>query len=335
MTGKRWVIGLVLGFCPTWAWSQPLSESDLFFNPDLISPDYYARHSLDDLNLGRTVVWNRNGDPVVGAWILPFLNRSDYPLGYVFSNDDYQQRPSLGNYGASLFDGDLVASFNTPGIYHVRVFRQSGQTKTEAVFAECGFVEKDGQPNRSGAMGDEPNLEPADLFLCDAPDMPTQKLKHVFGSRGNAMTDVTSRQDAYQKIKDYSRFSGRKLHVELLGHGVPGGISTGAGREDIPDEQVDMDSVRSFCESLVPYVKKMTFQGCSVAEGDKGRNFLNIVGGYFGSAGAYTGTISSEDGIHVKKEIGSEYIVVPEPAGIVPLLVGLAGLAWICRRRQT
>jgi len=316
---------------PSAAVAGLLSDQQLYFDPDSFGRDFYPRVELADLAQQNQYVWSAGGDPIVGANILPSLRPGTYPPGYGFSQADYDSLPNA-NYFADLTGGNLTTTFQNPGVYHVRVTRQSGAQQIYALFAETALAEKDGYPDETWTnvrLADIRGTENADAYLVEQPDEGNDDgadsdaaayLTAVYGLSG--VRRIQSRASAVSVIQEFSRNLGRKIHVELVGHGVPGNISTGAGTKNIPDKQIDPNSVNEFMGQIRDYVREITFISCSVGAGEVGLDFLRtFTNGGIGKAGAYTSKIyvSATTGFYAERH--GIFYEIPEPSSLLLLLV--------------
>ncbi|GMV24538.1 MAG: hypothetical protein AMXMBFR58_05690 [Phycisphaerae bacterium] len=308
-----------------------LSDAQLYFDPASIQPDFYSRLLLDDLASQHTITFDAGSNPVIGANILPMLRPGDYFPGYSYSQADYFHTPN-SDYYADLTSGSLAASFMQPGLYHIRTYRADGQTDVFAVFAESGFKEKDGSPDRSGG---EEVLDPvpdADLFIVEKSDSTIDDSAEVWTKFGKKVVRVADREAAVKAIETESNRLHRKIHVELDGHGAPANMSTGAGVKNIPSKQVDSTSVKDFCERIRKFCNYLTFQGCSVGQGTEGESFLQTIASAIGTAGAWDSevTVIDKSGFSVSS---SAKFVIKTPAPGAASLFALTTLFAVRRRR--
>ena len=307
--------------------AAPLSDSDLYFDPGSISPDFYARYELPDLSATNTVSFLGGVDPVVDVDILPTLRAGTYGLGYVFSQSDYLATPNV-DYGADITGGDLTASFLAPGLYHMRVTRGSGASETVAVLAEAAIEEKSGKPDKSGA-NKKLVIPDADLYLIDnGAEEEVKEREKILDDAGQTHERVSTRAEAVEKIKAKSKELGRKIHVEFAGHGAPGNASTGAGKQNIPDKQIDLTSVADFQKMIDEHVDLITFYlMCSVGAGDDGMKFLQILADSIGKASGWDSTVTRVDSSHYTVGLDAKYVTkmaVPLPPTMASLLGALA-----------
>ncbi len=314
-----------------------LSDSQLYFDPDSISPDFYPMIDLPDLGSLNSHNFAADGDPILDADILPVLKPGAYPGGYVFSQSDYDQIPNV-DYFADLTDGTLTTTFETAGVYHVRVQRQSGSA-IFAVFADAALERKVGAPDRTGANRRIPEIPDADMYLIDNGDpAEVAEREEILTNAGQYTERVDTRQEAIDKIIQRSQELGRKIHVEIAGHGAPGEASLGAGVNNVPDSQIDAESVQAFQEAIDHYVSEITFFGmCSVGRGAAGMEFLDILASSIGKASAWDSPIYRVDSSHYTVDRNAQYITVqheiPEPSSFVLAVMGALALLLPVRRR--
>jgi len=273
-----------------------LNDAQLYFEPDSIVADYYPRIELQDLSVDNDYLWSAESDLVIDADILPILKAGEYQPGYVFGQADYDQQPNV-DYFADLTEGNLQCTFIVPGLYHVRITRDSGSRVIYAVFAETGFKEKDAS-DKSGASKKLDPIPDGDLFIVEKSDKLLDNSAKIWENAGKDVKRVENRQQVIDEIKKKSKALGRKIHVEIDGHGKSGNISTGAGKDNIPDKQIDLDSVAKFQKAIDDHVDHITFQGCSVGSGDDGKKFLKILADSIGKAGAWDKPVKVVDQSH-------------------------------------
>lgn len=338
MIPKTWTLVFAtfcLGVFRT-AQAAPINAADLFFDPNQIVADFYPRVELQDLSVSNSFQWLAGADPISGARILPVLRPGDYPASYVFSQSDYLLQPGI-DYTADLTGGTLTTIFNTPGLFEVQVLRQSGLATIYTVLAEASLKEKDGAPDRIGAVKKLDPLPDADLFLVENSDSTLDDSAAIWTNGGRNVERVNSRAEVVQKIKALSEKLGRKIHVELDGHGTSGNISTGAGKLNIADKQIDLSSVEQFQKDVDDYVSNITFQGCSVGKGADGAKFLQKLADSIGHASAWDQPVTVVDRDYFVVDRSAHFVTkVPEPGTCVLFLSGFAvlGLIRLRTRRQ-
>lgn len=308
-----------------------LTDGQMFFDPATFDRDYYSRLYLSSLATQNTLTFDAGADPVVGANVLPMLKPNEYGAGYVYSQADYDYTPNVDYYG-DLTDGVLTTTINQPGLYHIRTFRASGQSDIFAVFAEFAFKEKKGRPDKSGGNKRLNPLPDADLILVENSDSTLDDSAEVWKKGGRNVQRVSSRADAVKKINDAAAAAKRKIHVEIDGHGAPAEIGTGAGEHDIPDKQIDSDSIVEFCKQIRASCNILTFQGCSVGEGAKGAQFLQTIATSIGTAGAWDSEVGVVDKSAFSVSSKAKFITkVPAPTSAGVLLMSAIFAA---RRRR-
>jgi hypothetical protein len=276
---------VTLFFLGSSAFAVMLSDGELYFDPGSIQPDYYPRIYLPDLAEDNNYVWAAGFDPVTDADILPILKPGVYPPGYPYSQADYLDIPNV-DYFADLTGGTLTVIINKAGLYHVRVTQSSGIQTIYAIFAEADFKEKE----KADTSGGTKKLEPApdaDVFVVENSDKTMDNSAKVWEKNGREVKRVNSRKEAVDAIKAKAKALGRKIHAEIDGHGTSGNISTGAGKDNIPEKQIDLDSVADFQKEIDDDVNEITFQGCSVGKGEDGKKFLKILADSIGKASAW------------------------------------------------
>jgi len=294
-----------------------LTDAELYFDPGSIAPDYYTRLELPDLTVQDGFFWEGDPDAVTDADILPVLKPGEYPEGYPFSQADYYQTPNV-DYSADLTGGDLTVTFNTPGLYHVRVIYEGGFEYIYAVFAESGFKELNKKKDKSGPTKKLDPLPDADLFLVEKSDSTLDNSAKIWEKGGKEVERVNSRQDVVDKIKAKSQALGRKIHVEIDGHGTDGIITTGAGKDGQPPEgRIDLDSVEEFQKKVDDYVNHITFQGCSVGRGKDGKKFLKILADSIGKAAAWDQPVTVVDQNYFTVGVTAKWVEVKKASCIL------------------
>lgn len=323
--------GLCCGVCAKAAF---LSDAELYFDPDSISDDFYSRIYLPDLSVQNSYMWTFGSDNITDADILPVLKPGTYYPGYSFSQSDYYQTPNT-DYLADLTGGQLTGTFTTPGLYHVRLTLESGNSQIYAVFAESGLKEKV-TPDKTGVVKKLDPVPAADLVVVERSDNTLDDSALVWQNAGRTVVRVANRAEVVTAISNRYVQLGRKIHVEIDGHGAPGNISTGAGTNNIADKQIDLASVSDFQEEIDQFVSEITFQGCSVGKGAEGKQFLDILARSLGkgNSGAWDSPVTVVDQSYFTVERYANWITgVPEPSTLVLAGFG-AGLLLVAWRRR-
>ncbi|MBN1787433.1 MAG: hypothetical protein JW806_03465 [Sedimentisphaerales bacterium] len=323
------LVSLFLISCSS-CFAVPLSDVELYFDPATITPDYYTKIYLEDLAMQNTVVWDANTDPVIDADILPILNEGTYTPFHVYSPSDYYHTPGI-DYSADLTAGTLTATFSTPGVYHVRVTRASAASEIFCILAESYMVVPDDTPStKKTTKTKKVPMPDADLFVSENRDSATNNCASAYQKAGKTVKRASNQQGVIDEIKARSEALGRKIHVELNGHGVPGSISTGVG--DDPNHRICFENknVASFQKSIDKYVNHITFQGCSVGKGEKGKRFLQIMADSIGKAGAWSSDLWVIDANYFAIETPGEWVevVVKDKKDIqynIPVVINCVG----------
>ena len=321
---KKWCflisLVLVLGLYPrSTALATPLTDEELYFDPTSVDFDYYPRVILDDLAADNNNVWDAGNDWVVDADILPVLKPGTYPDGYSFSQDDYYQTPNV-DYFADITDGTLTATFEVPGQYMVRVSRDSGSSQVYTVFAETGLLELPGHTDKTGPSREIPGPT-GDVVIVATGDSTLDQAADNITNEGENVERATGVDDTIQKIKDAATAAGRKIHVELVGHGAPGMIST--NNSNTADGDLigpDSADIQEFQDAIDEYVDNISLFSCSSAAGEEGDNLLWILAASIGTASGWTVPITVEVGyfnVHYK---ANESLTVCPPARFRPHL---------------
>src|SRR5262249_13667426 len=158
----------------------------------------------------------------------------------------------------------------------------------------------------------------------------------IWEKGGRTVQRTTSVQDAIDKIKAMSEKLGRKIHVELDGHGYAGYISVGGGWKKGEGYYLDKSNVEKFQEAIDPYVSYITFQGCSTGADADGAAFLGVLAKSIGSAGAWDLPVTVVDKSYFTIGINGKFVKdemspVPEPATLMLLS---SGFCWLAVRRR-
>jgi hypothetical protein len=286
------------------AGARSLTDAEMYLNPDEAPYDHYERVVLDDLSVDNDWLWSAAGDDVIDADILPVLREGPgvnglYPPGYGFTQADYYQKPNV-DYFADVTGGALTVRIMISGQYSVRVHRASGASQIWTVFAETGMLElgdnKTGASRKiSGPSGDLIIVSEGDGTL----DQAAKNIQNEDDGSGGKkkVTRAKGVDDVVDKIKAASRAAGKKIHVELVGHGASGMISTNdsstADGDLIGPDEAD---IKEFQEAIDDYVNGLSLFSCSSAEGDAGAKLLSLLASSLGWASGYIVPITVEDG---------------------------------------
>ncbi len=306
-----------------------LSDAELYFDPTSAVFDYYDRIILDDLSSVNTYVWEASGDDIVDADVLPVLKPGTYPEEYSFSQDDYLQTPNL-DYYADITDGTLTGTFTVSAQYMVRVTRESGSSQIYTLFAETGLLELPGHTNKSGPSR-KISGPSGDLIIVAEGDSTLDRAYDNIVGEGKNVTSATGLAETIAKIKAASEAAGRKIHVELVGHGAPGMISM--NDKSIADGDLvgpDAVDIQEFQDAIDEYVDNISLFSCESAKGPEGDQLLQILADSIGLASGWTVPITVEVG-YFNVDYSKEAMSIPEPATL--LLLGFGGLVLLRRRR--
>lgn len=318
-------------FCILWvmvalalAWLSPvygafLSDRQLYFDPASVDFDYYERIGLADLATANSHQWEAGTDPVIDADILPVLKPGTYTNSYGFSQSDYYLTPNV-DYKADLSSGTLTGYFFVSGQYLVRVTRQSGDEQVFTVFAETGLLEL---PDDSDKTGPSKKISgpSGDLILVATGDDVVDQAAENITDEGKNVQRTTGVSQTIDKIKAASQAAGKKLHVELVGHGAPGRIS-------MDDKQVDDGNligpdaadIEAFQQAIDDYVNHLSLFSCRSAEGTAGDTLLETLAKSIGVASGWTVPITVEDGyFNVDYRKDATMALMPEASVDLPL----------------
>lgn len=338
-----YIVALLM-FCITHsALAVSLTDSQMYLDPDDVPYDFYDRISLDDLDVDNDYVWVSGGDDIIDADILPVLKEGpgaegEYPLGYVYSQSDYYQTPNV-DYFAEITAGDLTVTILVSGQYNVRVNRNSGESKIWTVFAETGMLEESAtcelgnNTNKTGASrkisgpsGDLIIVSKGDSTL----DQAAKNIQNEDDGSGTGTKKKVSRakgvDDVISKIKAASRAAGKKIHVEIVGHGAPGMISTNncstADGDLIGPDDAD---IAEFQEAIDDYVEGLSLFSCNSAKGTDGDKLLALLASSLGWASGYTVPITVEKGYFNIKNTATKTLTLC-PDTLVPISDYIMGM---------
>jgi hypothetical protein len=337
-TTTEWRCRLLCGGMLCMLWPAPsladyLSDAEMFCDPWTVPTDVYPKSYLEYLADENSVAWLAGDDPVVGAQVLPVIRAGTYEDDYIFSQDDYLHQPNV-DYFADLTDGTLTATFLEPGLYHVRLFRDSGLTDIQAVLAQTYIG---AQCEESGATKDI-GIPDADLFIVsdsEGDDSYEETSAKVLEAEGKKIERAGSVQEAWEKI---NAADPAPKHVELVGHGNQGYVSLGNGPNPGPSSKVlDSDNAATFRDKIKDKVDHLTFLSCNTGGGVAGASLINTLDDGIDTVQAYDSWVDiSADRDANGKITGGTYLTsikgknVPGPATIS--LFCLGGLALLRRR---
>lgn len=316
-----------------------LTPSQTYIDPTLVPFAMYPQDTLSNLSGSSSLVYGN----VTSAQILPPLLDHNYTPGYSFSQSDYYLNNGP-NYTADLTAGTLTLNFSTAGLYHVRITHADNSVETRAIFAEASAMDVDSTLGSGAAVRVDPPK--ADLVLIAEGDAAVDSAAAACTkSDPNSAKRTTSKQDAIDKIKAASQAAGKKIHVELVGHGAPGKISLN-DKSLAAGNLIDNASAADFQKAIDPYVDHISFYSCQTAKGDEGSTFLTTFASSIGSASGFTTSIyiATGKGLDIASPDSDGYFMadlsnyrevfaVPEPAPAVLLGAG-ALLACASRPRR-
>ncbi len=301
------------------AYGAFLRDRQLYFDPTSADFDYYQRIVLDDLTTANSHQWEAGTDPVIDADILPVLKPGTYANSYGFSQSDYYLTPNI-DYKADLSNGTLTGYFFASGQYLVRVTRQSGDGQIFTVFAETGLLELPNNPDKTGPSK-KISGPSGDLILVATGDDAVDQAAENITDEGKNVQRTTGVSQTIDKIKAASQAAGKKLHVELVGHGAPGMIS-------MDDKQVDDGNligpdaadIEAFQQAIDDYVNHLSLFSCRSAQGAAGDTLLDTLAKSIGVASGWTVPITVEDGyFNVDYRKDATMALMPEASVDLPL----------------
>lgn len=296
-TFKRFVCVFVL-FLSGLVYGVFLTDPQLYIDPWEVPYDYYDRVYLDDLSVNNTYTWASDGDDIIDADILPVLKEGpgpegSYPSGYVFNQADYYQTPNV-DYFADLTNGDLTVTFLVSAQYNVRIHRASGSSKIWTVFAETGMLEIGNNATGASRKISGPT---GDVIIVAEGDKTLDKAAKNIQGEGKKVTRAKGIKDTIAKINAASKAAGKKVHVEIVGHGAPGMISTNDG-STADDNLIGPDEadIKEFQKAIDGSCSGLSLFSCSSAKGAAGDKLLKLLASSLGWASGYTVPITVEDG---------------------------------------
>jgi len=312
-----------------------LLDAELYCDPWSIPTAVYPKIYFDNLNTADSYTWAADTDPVTQAQILPIIAAGVYDPGYVFSIADYYHRPNV-DYFADLDGGSLTATFDTAGIYHVRITRQSGQSSVFAILAQAAVGADTEETGATKNIG----IPDADLFVVSdstGDDRYEEMCNRVLTKKGKNVSRATSVAAAAAAINALA--APPKKHVELVGHGIEGAISLGNGKVfDSGKKVLDSENAAAFRDLIKAKVSHLTFLSCNTGGGTDGNDFIDTLDDAIETVKAYDSYVDIIEIIDAdEKTVGGYFTTqivannVPEPATLSLLMVG--GFALIRRRR--
>lgn len=264
---------------------------------------------------------------IVGADILPVLigNPSSPDGSYTTSDlaaitlDNYRswylQQPGVDisdpatDYVADLTSNVLTVQFNAPAVYAVRVETYSSSTPGGPAdeprnyiyrqFVAAGFLE-DGAPDAAGAQR-EVDIGDADIYVISDPtpaDPVLDNAAAILTAKGKKVVRAKNLADAEKAICDESTAKGRKVKVNMIGHGRPGSINIGGER--ITDDADKKTTPAAFQKKVDKCTDGIAFTSCSTAKGDKGSKFLRDFANSVGVASGWTVAVTVEAAVKNK-----------------------------------
>lgn len=315
--------------------AAPLSDSQLYFDPASLP---YAAHAHSELASGDTLNFTSSpGRTIIGANILPTLRDNSYYPGYGFSQNDYEVQPNLGSgetYSADLTGGVLSATFNTEGLYHVRVNYSDGGSDIRAIFVDGGvlgaFTGQDRQ-NITGPTKKTPSKAGDVIYISTgaADDTAMANAKELYA--GQTIVRVSTVDELVSDLETRSDLAGRKLGIVVVGHGFGGSIRLGhgAGAERINNSgNARTTSGTDFANSIKDHASSVNFIGCSTGGTAAGGRLLQDITDAGVPASGYTSTVYLGKANMYLDAWGTK---VPTPGTLS--LMGLAGML-ISRRRR-
>ena len=281
-----------------------LTPEQIYMDPGSLAYSEYPYEELLDLASVHTSHYGSGN--VTGAEVLPPLkyNPAYSTAGYSFSQNDYFLTPGT-DYTADLTGGNLTLDFHAAGLYHVRLHYADGSEEIRAIYAEVGEL-ADGVTPGSGAVMYVPPPD-ADLVAVSIGD---STLDSCFNACNHhdpwSVTSISDRQSAIDAIKAKSDKLGRKIHVELVGHGDPGRISL-YDRSTAAGDIIDNSSAASFQQAIDKYVNNISFYSCKTAKGTAGDQFLTTFASSVGRASGFTVKIMIASGTGLSGDYSSGY----------------------------
>jgi len=267
---------------------------------------------------------------ITGADILPVLVANPSTADGSYTTADltainldnyhayYMQQPGVDildpatDYVADLTSSVLTVQFNAPAVYAVRIETFSspipGGPANEArnyiyrQFVDADFLE-DGAPDAAGAQR-ELDIGDADIYVVSDPtpaDRALDNAADILRAKGKTVARAKNLAAAQKAICDAATARGRKVSVNMVGHGRAGSINIGGER--ITDDADKKSTPATFQKSIDKCASSITFTSCKTADGAKGSKFLRDFANSIGTATGWIVTLTVE--APVKNKDGS------------------------------
>jgi len=333
------------------AFGDLLTANDLFLDPWDVPLDLYERIYLDTTwdgsNVGNnSYTWSYND--VQAVQVLPLLNPysqddpAGYPIGYNFTQDNYLYQPN-DHYWVDLTNGQATATFERPGIFHVRLDRINNPDEIDAVFVDSGVLDDLGEKSKTGASV-EISGPKADLVIVSDPTGGDSTLDDAAANAeddngSDKVKRAASVSAAIARIKEaYEANNNKKLHVELVAHGSKAHLTI--GDSGVGSRAGDSMTIEDFQKEIDQYVSKLSIYACEFAKDAEGRAALQTLADSIGVASGFTSTVS----VHRSEWFGwlvggswdlplrGQEVTIPAPGAVVLGLIGLTMAGWIKRR---
>jgi hypothetical protein len=318
--------------------ASPVSASDLFLSPSLVP---YAQYIPILLNPGATYVYQSSlfgGNSLKSVQVLPLLRpnpaapaEGEYTSAQLaaidFANSStYFDRTAGVDYFADLVPTNAAVSFNSDGSYFIRLTDSTDASIFSYVQVGDSWIPDGAAP--VGPNGPERRIDTpkADVNIVSKTESTPEKQKAVddaaaaLAADGQTVVRADTVDEAVKGIKDASDAAGRKVTVNLVGHGAPGRVKIGGDR--IGDGFTI--SVADFQAKIDPYVSFIRIVACEAAQGDAGSKMLLDLAKSIGSAAGYTVPVTVTGG-HFDLDAKAKLSLteIPEPATFWLLAGGL------------
>lgn len=234
------------------------------------------------------------------------INVGNYPTWY-------KQRPgtditnSATDYAADLTGSTLTIQYKAPALYAVKVETLSraaplatleARSYVYSEFVNTGFLQ-DGTPDAAGTNR-EVDIGDADIYVISNPtpaDPVLTAAKANLIAAGKTVCDAADIAAAKKCICDASKAAGKKLRVNMVGHGRPGSIKIGSER--INDDTDGVETPAAFQKDIDDCTSRIDFTSCSTADGKEGDKFLQDFANSIGIASGWTVPITVEGAVKI------------------------------------
>jgi hypothetical protein len=316
-----------------------LSDSQMYFDPELVPLDHYPRIYLNFTGSQASYAWPQND--IQNVQMLPLLkpystgDPAGYPIGYSFSQANYDFVPNQ-DYFVDLTNGVATATFNQPGVYHALIDRPgTANDQIYSLMVDSDMLDET-LGNSSTSASVRINGPTADLVVASQTGNDPAEEKGAANAMddGQTVTRAANMAQAVAQMQAASQAAGRKIHVELIAHGAPGVLQIGntiIGGQGGP-------TIAQFQAQIDPFVNNLSLYACNFAQGQAGMDALQTLANSIGRASGFTVPVSVHRaffGFSRGWDLslrGTNLTLVPEPASAT-LAMAFVVLALVRRRR--